>query len=420
MKPAGFSQRTVLIVGGLCAVSLITGLVLSLFQEEIGVVRSPGTDTFSYSALGHRGLRELLETRGDHVIVSRSNSGFKTGESGALILAEPDLEHHHTQRSIKLMEMIEDSYSVLIVLPKHVGDPDPHRPAHIASTASRSLESILAPLKALDMEAELLLDTGHSREQHWTEGEWPDRPFIDHLQLLQMPGLEPLMASEKGILLGRLAPDMLEEHFLTWHEDILILSDPDLMANHGLGKGNNGAIMLKIIDQLRDQGGVVVFDETLHGHEVSPSIFRSFFRFPLVFVLLQLVFSAVVMLWMATGRFGSPAPAEGLTRHSLDYLLDNTAELLEFGGHGPFILGRYFRSTTANVCRRLHLEMPGSGKHASDRLIIITQSRSPEFDFAKMSREVPATAGDPTSRNSKVLTMARAIWNWQREMTHGL
>ena len=420
MTSSGFSQRTILIVGGLCALSLITGLVLSLFQEEVGVVRSAGSDAFSYSALGHRGFRELLESRGHHVIVSRSLSGRKTGGAGVLVLAEPDLETRPIQRKIKLLDMLEQTSTLLLVLPKRQGIVNPARPSHISGFSPRSREDALAPLQALELEADLLQNTGHSRDLHWTEGEWSDRPFIGQLQLLDMPGLQPLLACEKGVLLGRLSSPALATSLQDAPSEILILSDPDLLANHGLGKGGNAAIMLKIIDTLGGKGGAIVFDETLHGHEVSPSVFKSFFRFPLVFVLLQVLVTAAVLMWMATGRFGSPARPAPATGRGLDFLLNNTAELLEFGGHGPYILGRYFHAATATVCRRLHLELPGGSQRDGQRLVNITRSRSPQFDYPRMSRDVPATAEDPTSRNAKVLKMARAIWNWQREMTHGL
>ncbi|PID80991.1 hypothetical protein CSB20_04595 [bacterium DOLZORAL124_64_63] len=420
MKSTGVSQRAFQILGGLSALSLIAGVVLSLFQEEVGVVRSAGPDAFSYSALGHRGFRELLELHGHRVIISRSASGPKMGKTGVLVLAEPNLTTAPTSRRIRMRDMVRESPAVLLVLPKRQGFPLFSNLRHVGQVSPRSEDAILAPLKALGLEADLLRDTGHSRDQHWTAGAWPDRPFIDRLQLLDMPGLEPLLASEKGVLLGRLSPTAWESSLQEGPHDILILSDPDLLANHGLGKGGNGALMLKIIDGLRGADGAVVIDETLHGHEISPSIFRSFFRFPLVFILMHMLAVALVLLWMATGRFGSPIRPQRRTGRGLDFLLDNTAELLAVGGHGPYILERYFRSATATVCHRLHLGAPADGSRDRQRLITITQSRCPEFDFTRMSRDVPAAAGEPSVKNSQVLTMARAIWNWQREMTHGL
>jgi hypothetical protein len=163
-----------------------------------------------------------------------------------------------------------------------------------------------------------------------------------------------------------------------------------------------------------------VLDETLHGHEVSPSVFRSLFRVPLVFVLMQLLVVGGMLLWLANGRFGSPGAVPSSRKQGLDFLLDNTAELLEYGGHGPFVLGRYHRAATAAVCRRLHLDLPVSSPAARKRLMNITAVRSPSFKFAKIESQVPATAADKDARSQRVLALARAIHRWQQEMTHGL
>lgn len=420
MSQGPFSRRAMFILVGLCVLSLVAGLTISVFQEEIGVVRSPGTDVFSYSALGHRGFKELLEKRGYGVLASRSNSGLKTGHGGVLILAEPDLITQERRRTEKFYAMVENPPTVLLVLPKRTGAPDPTQPLHLGSVTLVPSEQASLPLKLLGIDSPILRGQGHSRDLQWQAGSWPDRPFVDELQLIEAVNIEPLIACDRGTLLGRLimTKDTLDIDYYT--NEILILSDPDLLANHGLSKGNNAAIMLKIINALRRADGPVVFDETLHGHEVSPSVFRSFFRVPLVFVLLQVLITGGMLLWMANGRFGSPRPAPTAQGRGLEYLIDNTAELLAFGGHGPFVLGRYYRAAIGSVCRRLHLERPRTSSVARSRLVNITATRSPDFDFTRMEAEVPALASDSGAHRQEVLATARAIHRWQQEMTHGL
>lgn len=419
MSARSFSKRTVAVLAGLCAISLLVGLGLAIFQEELTVVRSTGSDTFSYSALGHHAFKALLEDLGYPVLASRNNSAEKVGYEGVLVLAEPDLVTLGRQRSDKFRELCETSEATLVVLPKRRGSPDTGRPTFLGSVSDQSPLNSQAILEALDIQSDLIR-RNHSRSMHWNAGRWADRPFIDHIQLIQADNVEPLIACSEGTLLGQLR--ITESSFVDyWHlGDILILSDPDLLENHGLGQGNNAAIAVKIIDYLRGGQGAVVFDETLHGHEVSPSVFRSFFRIPLVFVLLQVLLTGAAFLWLANGRFGSPQPAPEARGRGLDYLIDNTAELLEFGGHGPFVLGRYYRAALGSVCRRLHLELPRTSANARSRLVNITHMRSPEFNFGKMDKEISSVARDSSSRPPQVLALARAIHRWQQEMTHGL
>lgn len=419
MSNRTFSNRTVAILVGLCAFSLLVGLGLAIFQEELSTVRSTGSDTFSYSALGHHGFMTLLEELGYPVLASRNNSAEKVGYSGVLVLAEPDLVTLERQRTEKFEELCEISGTTLVVLPKRRGNPDPGRPTFISSVANLPQENIQAILMALNIESEVKRP-GHSRNLHWDAGSWSDRPFIDDIQLIQADNVAPLIACPEGTLLGhlRITKGSYQDY---WHlGDILILTDPDLLANHGLRKGNNGTIAVKIIDYLRGLQGTVVFDETLHGHEVSPSVFRSFFRIPLVFVMLQVLLTGAAFLWLANGRFGSPRPTAEVRGRGLDYLIDNTAQLLEFGGHGPFVLGRYYRAALGSVCRRLHLEVPRKDSAARARLVNISHTRSPAFKFEQMEGKVPAVALDSSARPQEILALARAIHRWQQEMTHGL
>ncbi len=418
MTQGVFSSRTLLLLVGLCSLSLVVGLVVGIFQEEIGGVRSSGADAFSYSALGHRGFARLLEKSGVPVLVSRSDSGAKAGPEGLLLVAEPDLISQGFLREAKFQEMLAGRAATLVVLPKRTGGPDPGNPAHLVSVTDLPTTQTQVVLDALGVTGTLVRDIGHTRALSWSRGSWPDRPFIDDVQLVDSLNLEPLLASEHGVLLGR-----VKEYSSSREDDgpgVFVLSDPDLLANHGLGQGQNAAIMLKIINDLRGPEGVVVLDETLHGHEVSPSVFRSLFRVPLVFVMMQLLVLGGMLLWLANGRFGSPGEVPSSRKRGLDFLLDNTAELLEYGGHGPFVLGRYYRAATAAVCRRLHLDLPGSSPAARTRLMNITAVRSPSFKFAKIESQVPATAGDKDARSQRVLALARAIHRWQQEMTHGL
>lgn len=414
-----FSRRTVLVLVGLCVLSLLVGLLLAVFQEELAVVRSTGPDTYSYSALGHRGLKTLLEELGHGVLVSRSASAGKAGDHGVLVVAEPDLAAVKGQRLNDFLEMCDLSEGVLVVLPKRRGNSDPGQPRFLETVGAVPPRNLAMILEALGIEA-AVTRAGHTRDLHWDRGAWSDRPFIDQVQLIEADNLAPLIACERGTLLGHLLVTADTPDAVLFPSDILVLTDPDLLANHGLGLGRNAEIAVKIIDYLRDEGGVVVFDETLHGFGVSPSLLRAFFRIPLVFVLLQVLLAAGAFLWLANGRFGSPRPAAPAGARGLDFLIDNTAELLEYGGHGPFVLGRYFQAAQGAVCRRLHLDSPAAGSPARRRLTNISRTRSPEFDFEKMAGQVPAVALDGAAKPAEVLALARAIHRWQQEMTHGL
>lgn len=419
MSRETFSRRTLVILVSLCGLSLITGVTIGIFNEEIGSIKSANNDTYSFSAIGHHGFKTLLEEFEFPVLVSRSNSGQKTGNWGTLILSEPDLETASRSRKEKFWEMLDTAGTILVVLPKRSGTPSPRNPDHLESVSLVSTAHARSIMDLLEVESSVFR-SGHTRDMNWDKGAWKDRPFINQVQLMTGDNIAPLIASDEGILLGELqVPENREDSYLYVCE-VLVLSDPDLLANHGLKLGHNAAISLKMMEYLHQGYGTVVFDETLHGYEVSPSVARSFFRIPLIFVLMQVLITAGAFLWMANGRFGSVRPLTVKENRGVDFLINNTADLLEFGGHGPFVLGRYYRSTISTICRRLHLDLPQSSDHARKRLINISQVRSKSYKFTENEAKVPAVALDSAAKRQEILALARAIHRWQQEMTHGL
>ncbi|MCP4291338.1 MAG: DUF4350 domain-containing protein [bacterium] len=419
-----FSRRTVILIATLCTFSLLMGLALSIFKEELSSVRSTGNDSYSFSALGHRAFKTVLEKTHGNVITSRNHSGEKAGNQGLLILAEPDLSQQESSRTALLSLMCQDARTVLIVLPKRSGISDPLNPRILDSVFQLPHKNSDLILQAIGIE-ESVIETKHSRSLQWTKGLWKDQPFIEDLHLLKTDDLEPLIACPEGILLGKLIFTEDDDYDNWLLGDIFVLTDPDLLANHGLHQGNNAIIVQRIINHLAPNQELVVFDETLHGHELSPSVMRSFFRIPMVFILLQVLLTAAVFLWMANSRFGSPKKIQNSQGPGMEFLIDNTAELLDFAGHGPFVLGRYFQSSIQSVCRHLRLEIPAgragvsSSPAAKTRLINISKKRSPNFEFDHMATEIPVQALENTIKTPETLKIAKAINIWQQEMKNG-
>src|SRR5204862_4422115 len=93
-------------------------------------------------------------------------------------------------------------------------------------------------------------------------------------QLVRGGGLQPIVSSERGILLGELRSN---------NRRIWVLADPDVISNHGLARSGNAALAVAMIKRLRSTTGSVVFDETIHGYTtLGQSPFMLMFRFPFV------------------------------------------------------------------------------------------------------------------------------------------
>ena len=82
-----------------------------------------------------------------------------------------------------------------------------------------------------------------------------------------------------------------------------MLSDPDVISNHGLAQSGNAALAVAMIERLRSGSGSVVFDETIHGfaRREPPNPLLLLFRFPFVMATIQGVI-AIALLLVGDGR----------------------------------------------------------------------------------------------------------------------
>ena len=403
MNDAPFKPKVLALLITLGALSFLSALVWSAVGGDSvsGKPVGTGTDTYSRGALGHSAVAALLRALDLRVVVSRFSSGKRAGENGLLVLCESDPDRLARGENGPLV--LEGAERVLVVLPKWR--------ATFTDAADGNVESVsLAPP---DTVRRFLADIGirvavlRPQSVHWID----DKPRLAQPQLVHSEDLKALIRGAEGILFGR--------H--TDHEGrrIYVLSDPDLIANHGLDDHPNAEIAMKMFKTAREDRETIVFDETLHGFAREPSFWRSLFRFPLVLVLLQLVFACGVLLWAAAGRFGAPLPAPRGLKAGKEFLIGNIASLLHRGGHGANVLRRYYQAAAVDVHRRLRgAGRPGS-KTAREWLDRYGAARSVTDGLTELRRLTEDVVRAKRTPAAIQLKIARRIHRWREEMIHG-
>ncbi len=398
-QPGAFSPRTVLwliAVGSLCFAG---AAYLSIYGGE----STAGANSYSYSAIGHRAFIETLRRVDIPVVVSGNDSRAKAGRTALLVLAEPELSDADDR---DLAEMLTAD-TLLLVLPKWRGAPDAARPHWLESAALLPLEEVNAVLRLVLAEAEV---RRAGSAPAWNPGALGVAPTLAVPQLVEAPGLEPVVASDQGILVGELRRG---------RQRLWILSDPDVLSNHGLGRGDNAVLALALVDSLRPRGGAVVLDETIHGFRQDPSIWRAMFEYPFVVATLQAVAAILALIWAATGRFGAPLPAERALKAGKETLLANTASLLQFGGHGPEILRRYREATFREVARRLRAPRHLGEDALVDWVDRVGEARGLRRRYRDLRREVDAASAAAGRGGAGLLRAARNIYRWKQEIIDG-
>jgi len=390
------------------AASLTLALALSIIRPGGERVRSSGADAFSRSALGHRAFAELLRATGTPVLVSRYASAERAGRSSLLIIAEPRLDPGATGRARRLAAMAGGGRTTLLVLPKWTGRAHKDHGGWVEAVEPLDQARVDRVLDAVDLPAHAVRFPEAGRCDRATAGwDWVSP------QLLVPEGtrLRPLIACEKGVLLAEMATRDSGR--------LLVLSDPDLLSNHGLGRADNASLALAIVDLARDAGRPVVIDETLHGFERPPSLWRELFTFPLLPATIQAGVALLALVASGLGRFGAPLAVAPALTPGRALLIENTASLLAAGGHSAHSLGRYFDGTLSDLAHTLHAPPSLHGSRLLTHLADSGRRRGVKHDVRALERRVAQLRSSARPAPSAVLATAREIHGWRKEMLRG-
>jgi hypothetical protein len=398
-----FSRRAAaaLIVGGSFAFAL--SMLLSLVGEDLIPTRSAGANTFSTSAIGHRAFVDVLRRLDFPVTVSRFETGEKLTRDSLVIVAEPRLGSANETLVADLLA----AESVLYVLPKWSGSRQRLNPNWIEAADLLSTDVVTRALAPAAPDAAVVRPEGPVR---WTGNRFGPDPDIAAPQLMTAPDLVPVVESDAGMLVGMISRD---------GRKVMVLSDPDLLSNHGLGKSGNAVLAIALIDALVADGGTIVVDETHHGFIRNPNLMRALFQPPYVIVSIQAALAIGLLLWTATARFGSPLPPPPVFRTGKGELIDNTADLLGHGGYMAEIAERYLRAAIRDVADRLHAPRDLREEALSSWLDRIGRSRGIAQSVAQITEGVRRFDRRTARADERLLRFATAIHRWKQDMTHG-
>ncbi len=401
-RPAVFSAAAVfwLFAAGFLA---FAGAVFLEVDGGDGEPRTAGANAFSYSAIGHRGLVEVLRRLDIPVLFSRNNSARKAGASSLLVIAEPPPSEGVGGELGDLLA----AEAVLIVLPKWTGVADPEKPRWLEAITILDRQDVAGVLEQLLPDARLRRVTGPVA---WRRGPFGVTPSLPSPQLVESARLRPIVSSDKGVLLGELPYG---------GQRVWLLSDPDILSNNGIGLADNAVLAVRVIEALRPRDGTVVIDETIHGFRLAPNMWRAAFEFPFAVPTALALVALGALMWSATGRFGAPLPARPTLESGKATLIDNMAGLLRHGGHGPEILRRYASLTLRDAARRLHAPRALDEAALPGWVDRIGAARGARSRYHDLRREIDAIVGTAKANSPRLARMARGLHRWKQEIING-
>ena len=400
---ASFNPRVIGALVGAGIVGFIGYWLLSAFAPDLNSGRDGGTHALSRSAAGFSGLYELARDAGLHPELMRKTSeqGAFTGENDiGLLVVTPPLGSDPQ----KLVDRIAGFDGiVLVILPKHMVTPDPTHRGWVRSLGRAPTPDDVLPMEAWEIDPNLRssgIVAGKLIDITVDDSITVRTPTPEQFVLLDGTGFYDSAPVESGTVLA--SPDA--------HENIYILSDPDLMNNRALSNATSATAALRLLEALATPDSAIAFDVTLNGlGSADRSLLRLAFTPPFLGLTLCFLAAALLALWQGFVRFGPPWIEERKVALGKAALVSNTALLIAQARRVPHFAARYVGMVRETAARRLHAPA-GLAGDALDRWL-------DRFADSKGRRFSTLAATLERARNEQdVVTGAAALGQWRKDV----
>ena len=388
-----FNPRTMLLITAVGIAAFIAMLVLGAYAPDLRSGHNGGAHALSNSATGFSGLVRLADETGRHPVIVRNEPEL---DSEDLAVVTPE---SFASGLDKLLNE-RGSRTTLIVLPKWVTAADRTHPGWV--TVSQLLppmisENVLAPSVALKIaEAK-----SHHEPLRNVDPTVPtELRFLAPAIVQTMTGasIKPIITTASGgIVLGKVAD-----------RPLYILSDPDLINNHGMGNQQQAASALAMLDFLNSTGAKsILFDVTVNGLGRSRSPLKLAFDAPFLGVTLIIFTAMVLAAWQALVRFGPIKRRERAIAFGKGALVDNSAALIRKAGREAHLGDRYVEVIRERAANLFRIPVTLDANALSRRL----EKLNPKHSFAEA-----ADAACSAQNRDELLVAAQSLNHWIEEV----
>lgn len=388
-----FNARTMLLVTGVGMLAFIAMLLLGAYAPDFRSGHDGGAHALSNAATGFSGLVRLSDATGRNPTIVRYEHDL---DSEDLAVVTPE----DSATSLNKVLDARGSRTTLIVLPKWQTMPD---------RLHNGWVTVLGPLPPAIAEGVLgpkfKLKIARSRSRHEplrnVEPAAPgDLRFLAPavVQTMSGPSIRPIITTQNGgIVLAKLID-----------RPLYVLSDPDLINNHGMGNARQARSALAMLDFLNSTGAKsILFDVTANGLGRSRSPLKLAFDAPFLGVTLIIFAAMLLAAWQALVRFGPVASRERAIAFGKAALVDNSAALVRKAGREPHLGSLYVEVIRERAAELFRLAPTLTPETLDARLEMLNPQRS----FAVLAH----AACDAQTRD-ELLVAAQSLNHWIEEV----
>lgn len=392
-----FNARTlvILIVAGILA--FLAFLILAAFEPDMRSGADGRPHGLSTSAVGFRGVHDLLEATGAEVDYVRGDDPLY---GPGLVIATLDMQGD----AERLQEIVDRGLTqpVLIVLPKWFTAPSDEGRDRVVSIAPAMGSVGTAQLAEIEGFEKLRVTTGNAEagSRLSTSGLGGAYRAPTEVQVISGAGLQPMLTTPSGdIVLARFVDTQT-----------YILAEPDLLNNQALASPERARAAMTMLGALNADSGPYRFELALNGFGNSRNLLTLAFEPPFLALTLCLITAALLAGLQAGFRFGPPRGDPRAIAFGKRALVDNSAELLRIAKREHLSSTRYVELTREAAVAALGNPRGLKGAALDQWLDGHTRSGEP---FTAL-----AARADRAKSRDDILSAAQALYQWRKAVTH--
>lgn len=431
-------QNTVLVI---VVVLAVIGLIWLVQREQ--------ERDLDRSAVGMAGLVEWLRADDVEARLFRGGAPLVRGKIGLRILplydtdldaervpptSEEEVIAEHSERDLHAWVLRNKvrSLPTLVVLPKWRAGMRKLRVAHRDlliddRDMNRLLRQFVGPDARLRRDPE-----DFTRRAPRSTSDLDFDSALVYAQAVRDIQCDPLVGSDQEVFLAECRTSLLDDDEsdanlgdrLPPEARFWLLSDPDLLSNHGLGLGGNAETARRLVRHLK-QDGPVIIDVSTSIYAVDPSDlvdhrkrtwedFLRLFAWPFSVIWVAFFFVAALVLWRAVVRGGPvKTPPSDQPRGSRSVSIDAKARLLRLSGHDTALMRLHLRQRLQS----LYAVLFGPHRKARDEplaeIVTAVARRAPHL-ATELSNAVSAIDQSAPSGPGPVALLDRFETSYQR------
>jgi hypothetical protein len=403
MKPAFISERLSMLLLAISTIAMIVLAVLFAFAPDLRSDENYDTNALSRSAVGFSGLVRYLSLAGIPVAVDRGPMGRGIAAPSLIILTP------NANTTAADIAGYEHRAPLLIIMPKWTVVPDQRHPGWVMKFSALPVSVLSQQLRHLSPKAVIVRGSGTARNvglfRGWAAPSSLPVGSIAHIEELQsIRGGDPILATWNR---GDVVVSIPQKQGAVY-----VVSEPDLLNNHGLADQGAATQAMALIKGLRRGDGPVWMDVTLDGLGRKPNLLRALMEPPFLGATLCLAIAALLVCVRALARFGAPVTAAPSGRGKRA-LVAGTAQLVRIMHREGAMAPRYVTAMREHALARLGARR--SGPAEQDRLLASLEdalARPVSYQNILAEAQTAGSADD-------LRRVAAKAYDWQKGVTGG-